>query len=518
MKLLIRVLLLGCSFFLFLALIVYFSLDHALRYQIQQSLILSPTCTRYGDWVDVKGDQRIEVWFWNVTNANELKLGWYRTSKRQAYLNQIGPFVYTYKRHKHHVNFEGTQNVSFLERFDFQFNRSLSVADDDFKVAVFNYAAISILRTAADLPQWIQVMISVIISIIERDQRTGSIVTVYRNVSDLIFGYEDPFLHALKQIPFFSYLNDRVALLENPLEQARLTVSTGSKDSAFPTETVLAWKGQTKLSCFNRNECNKIDGTDGNLFTVPLRKRLLVFLTDLERTIELEREAFEGSTLARYKLATTDTLNTQCSNIFANSTFLFDLPCNESVAVVMSNPHFLFGNTEYFETIIDTSSSFSPNPSDHLTRAWIDKWTGYPIKVKKLIQISFMSTSTESVFNHFAPNQLYPVIWMNQSFTATSDDIDLLWRRVHIPALVIKYSTISLIGIAAFVGLVGGILLVYMLYTKHVFMTADETESLPASPNNETTTTAAVYNYEDRDDEDVDDETETQPLISNVYN
>ncbi|RWS28672.1 scavenger receptor class B member 1-like protein [Leptotrombidium deliense] len=205
---------------------------------------------------DFPVDLRCNVYFFNVTNANEIvEFG----SKPR--LQEIGPFVYKLYFNKTDVKFNGNDTLTFYEKRTWYFDASKSAFNDDLQITTINGPLVTALTLIQTVPNPLRYLLTRLIESIESN------LFIKRTVRELMFdGYADPFA-ALGPLLDPSLINNHGKFgymypNKNASTDSLFTVFAGANISKFTLIDKLDRKA--KLDLWLTDECNQInDATNG---------------------------------------------------------------------------------------------------------------------------------------------------------------------------------------------------------------------------------------------------------------
>ncbi|KAH0625378.1 hypothetical protein JD844_014855 [Phrynosoma platyrhinos] len=329
---------------------------------IGENVRLDPNSIAFNLWKDIPVPFFMSVYFFEVLNPNEVLRG------AKPMVNQRGPYVYREYRVKDNITFNDNDTVSFMEYRQFHFQADMSNGSESDYVVVPNMLVMGAAVMLEDLPFAVKLTISSTFAFFKQS------AFMNRTVGEVMWGYDDPlidFLNSIKPglIPFkgkFGLFADF-----NNSNTGLFTVYTGMANISR-THMVDRWNGLKKVSYWNSDQCNMINGTSGELWppfvtpTTPLE----FYSPDACRSMTLifnQSGEFKGVPTNRYLAPKT---------LFANGT---DYPPNEgfcpclqsgiqnvsscrlNAPVFISHPHFL--NADPF--LLEAVGGLHPNEEEH---------------------------------------------------------------------------------------------------------------------------------------------------------
>ena len=276
-------------------------------------------------------------------------------------------------------------------------------------------------------------------------------------VRDVVFGFTDPFLEALKiAIPS---LPSTVQLVYN-MSEVDITktsrVRTGRVDRS-KLGRYSEWQGFRKLPYWGSEDANKINGTEGIFFSPNLDKTKMIttFVDDLVRSNPMEFVSEEEvMTLNTYKYQIPKYILQNAENNPLNRGFysfgpdgLMNMTAPRMAPVFASKPSFMDAES----WLIDEISGLPPaDRSTMETNIWVEPSTGLLVKAVKQLQANMMIQKMAD-FPGLAGLRERPryVPIANILETGGMDEelVELFRKRVVRPKLYLVIGIWSLVGV-----------------------------------------------------------------------
>ncbi|XP_054258358.1 platelet glycoprotein 4-like isoform X4 [Macrosteles quadrilineatus] len=247
---------------------------------------------------------------------------------------------------------------------------------------------------------------------------------------EFLFGYNDKFMSFMKglsrflhqEIPFekFGMLAMRAAVTND-----RLTITTGSND-LDEIGVVTAVNGRDKMTAWDDDECNRLDGSDGAFFPrhqINQTARLYLFHKDLCRKLPLEFQKevdFQDGVLGMRFHTPSNVYNTTgscfCKHNSCPPVGVFDVsPCANGVPIMMSFPHFMHADP----AVTAHLKGLDPDPEKHDFFIDIQPILGFTLGTVSRIQVNIQvrKSKRSSQLDVFDDGTILPVVW----FEVTAD-------------------------------------------------------------------------------------------------
>ncbi|XP_068429658.1 lysosome membrane protein 2c isoform X2 [Clinocottus analis] len=441
-----------------------------------QEIVLKNGTDTFEAWENPPAPIYMQFYFLNLTNPLEVLDG-----DRPAVI-EIGPYTYREYRPMEQVDFQdnGTK-VAAVNNKTYIFQRNMSRGPESDLIRTVNIPAMTVMEQFKDH--------SIIANLISSYMKsTGEGLFTTRTVGELLWGYEDGLLKALQILQ--PDLDDVFGLFykSNGSSDGEYVFFTGQenyKDFA----RVDTWNGDSKLSWWTSDECNKINGTNGASFHPIITKdeTLYMFSSDLCRSLYvLFEEEVTVKGIPGYRFSPP-------SMVFANNTVnpanagfcvpaenclgsgvLNVSPCKQGAPIIMSSPHFYQADEKYIQGVF----GMSPQKELHQTLIDINPLTGLIIQAAKRLQVN---VQVEKIPRFDQTGNvgtvIFPVVYLNESVVI--DDASA--RKLHsilVEQNVVVNVPFMLIGLGI---VLGGVFMFLMCHQKVPVSTAAERQPLLSS-------------------------------------
>ncbi|XP_039627539.1 scavenger receptor class B member 1 isoform X1 [Polypterus senegalus] len=367
----------------------------------------------YTMWRDIPVPFFMSIYFFDVLNPEEILKG------EKPMVQQRGPYVYREFRQKTNITFHSNNTVSYQEYRKYHFFRNMSVGNESDEVTLPNMLALGAAVMMEDQPNWMKMIMSITFN----QLNVKPFLTL--RVGDLLWGYDDPLVDFLsKWFPGMIPFSGKFGLFAdfNNSNTGLFTVHTGA-DDIRKVHMVDSWNGLKKVSYWNSDQCNMINGTAGQMwppFMTP-ESTLPFYSPDACRSMELVYEK-PGvvSRIPVYRFVAPKTLFANGTVYPPNEGFC---PCRESgiqnvstcrysSPTFISSPHFYNADPVLLQTV----DGLSPNEEEHGLFIDIHPMTGIPMNCSIRLQLSLYikKVSGISLTAKIAPVVL-PMIWFAES-------------------------------------------------------------------------------------------------------
>nr|XP_018909770.1 PREDICTED: sensory neuron membrane protein 2-like [Bemisia tabaci] len=431
----------------------FYGLPALTKFIVLKATLLTEGTTRWEKWVTIPFPLHFKVYIFNVTNPGEVEQG------AKPVLAEMGPYVYDQYLKKHNVTVEGDTISYNMERI-LKFNQAESGPErtEDDIITTINLA---FLGTALHLESKMPMALSILSDAAPKMFPENEVLFRTSTVKQFLFegvpincslsnGPAVMICNGLKAIKpatirlaenssdmLFSFLHHKNATLSR-----RYNVSSGLENFKNIGQ-ILSYDDKDSNSVWLSEDCNKIHGTDTNIFhsLVSRDEHLFVYDPDMCRTmfIEFERDTEVKSlpaykfvlpvenvadfkTVAENKCYCSQGKDPQKPRCFKKGVFN-PAPCTNQPTVI-SFPHFYGGDCEYISFV----EGLSPQKELHETFVNIEPVTGIPLNGAKRIQfnmpfgpitkISALGNTTRGIF---------PVLWIDDG----ADPNDIVLTPLH---------------------------------------------------------------------------------------
>lgn len=413
---------------------------------VKKEAVIEPGTIAYDNWVATGAAVYRQFWFFTVKNPQEVI-----EDGAKPVLMERGPFTYkTRFLPKDNVTFNPDHTVSYVLPVIATFEPSMSVGPEEEKVVVLNLA---VAGAYSLVPKPLH-------GILERMINSSkSSLFQTRSVKELLWGYTDPML------------KDTLSLFENGTNaiDGPYDVFTG-KDDISKVATIKTYKGESKLTFWDDQYCDMINGTDASSFAPLVKKKnpLYFFSSDICRSVYasyMKTYALKGIKVYRFSLlpstlaSPVDNPDNRCycrdPEVTKGCTIagVLDISsCQKGKPIYISLPHFLFASP----SLIDQVHGLSPDKEIHETFLDVEPTTGFTLNFAKRIQINMMygPSKVVTVFKKVKDYTIFPIVWMNEAGMLDDATADMFKEELvsKIKLLAIVQQTLLGVGLALFCG------------------------------------------------------------------
>uniref|UniRef100_A0A8C4HJJ3 Lysosome membrane protein 2 n=1 Tax=Dicentrarchus labrax TaxID=13489 RepID=A0A8C4HJJ3_DICLA len=418
---------------------------HFIQSLVKKEVVLKNGTEAFEAWENPPAPIYMQFYFFNVTNPLEVLDG-----DRPAVV-EIGPYTYREYRPMEQVDFQdnGTK-VTAVNTKTYIFQRNMSRGPESDLIRTVNIPAVTVMERFKDH----SIMANLISSYMKS---TGEGLFTTHTVGELLWGYEDSLLKALKLVQ--PDLDDVFGLFyknnaSNDGEYVFFTGQQNYKDFA----RVDTWNGESSLSWWTSDECNMINGTNGASFHPVITKNetLYMFSSDLCRSLyALYEEDVTVKGIPGYRFSPPSMVFANVTVNPANAGFCVPAenclgsgvlnvsPCKQGAPIIMSSPHFYQADEKFVQDVF----GMKPIKEQHQT----------VIDINPCDSFSFFFSQTGNV-----RTVVFPVVYLNESVVI--DDASVL--KLH--AIVVKQNVVvnipfMLIGVGI---ILGGIFMFLMCRQK----------------------------------------------------
>lgn len=449
---------------------------HLVQSMVKKQVVLKNDTDAFEAWKDPPAHIYMQFYFFNLTNPQEVLDG-----ERPAVV-EIGPYTYREYRPMEQIDFQdnGTK-ITAVNTKTYIFQRNMSRGPESDLVRTVNIPAMTVMERFKDT-----FVEANLISAYMKGTGQGLFTT--RTVGELLWGYEDGLLKALKIIR--PDLDDVFGLFykNNASNDGEYVFFTGQQNYR-DFSRVDMWKGESSLNWWTSDECNMINGTIGTAFHPVITKNdmLYIFSSDLCRslyTVYEEDVTVKGITGYRF---------VPPSSVFANLTVNpdnagFCVPagnclgsgllnvsvCKEGAPIIMSSPHFYQADEKFAQDVF----GMTPNKEEHQTTIDINPLTGVVLQTAKRLQINvYVEQIPTFSQTGNVRTVVFPVAYLNESATIDDTAAKKL-KAIGVQQNVVENIPFMLIGLAI---IVGGIFMFLVCQQRVPESTAAERQPLLSS-------------------------------------
>ncbi|KAI7796263.1 lysosome membrane protein 2c [Triplophysa rosa] len=443
--------------------------------RVKQEIVLVNGTEAFSVWQNPPPPVYMQFYLFNLTNPAEVLDG------AKPSVVQIGPYTYREYRSMEEVKvLENGTKVAAINPKTYVFVPNMSRGSEDDLVRTANIPAVTVMEKFQD-----HSVIGRLIADLMRSMSVGVFGTF--RVGDLLWGYEDPLLKALKLlVP----LDDHFGLFYK-----RNGTSGGDYEFLTGTQNYLdfaridKWNGQSSLNWWSTDDCNMINGTDGASFHPIITKteKLYMFSTDLCRSLYAVYESdvsVQGVPGFRFvppsEVFANITINPDnagfcvTNDTCVGSGLLNISVCKEGAPIIMSSPHFYQADDKYVQDVY----GMNPRKEEHETAIDINPLTGLLLRAAKRLQVNVFLEQM-SVFSQTEKIRtlVYPVMYINESVVIDEESAEKLQVVVTEANVVINIPFI-VIGLGILLGVA---FIVLICHQKGPQSTAAERQPLLAS-------------------------------------
>ncbi|XP_035523779.1 lysosome membrane protein 2c [Morone saxatilis] len=449
---------------------------HFVQSLVKKEVVLKNGTEAFEAWENPPAPIYMQFYFFNVTNPLEVLDG-----ERPAVV-EIGPYTYREYRPMEQVDFQdnGTK-VTAVNTKTYIFQRNMSRGPESDLIRTVNIPAVTVMEQFKDH--------SIIANLISSYMKsTGEGLLTTHTVGELLWGYEDGLLKALKLLQ--PDLDDVFGLFyknnaSNDGEYVFFTGQQNYKDFA----RVDTWNGESSLSWWTSDECNMINGTNGGSFHPVITKNetLYMFSSDLCRSLyALYEEDVTVKGIPGYRFSPPSMVFANATVNPANAGFCVPAenclgsgvlnvsPCKQGAPIIMSSPHFYQADEKFIQDVF----GMKPIKEQHQTVIDINPLTGIILQAAKRLQVNvYVEKIPTFSQTGNVRTVVFPVVYLNESVVI--DDASAL--KLH--AIVVKQNVVvnipfMLIGVGI---ILGGIFMFLMCRQKIPESTPAERQPLLSS-------------------------------------
>lgn len=416
---------------------------------VQKNVVLRNGTEIFNSWEKPPLPVYTQFYFFNVTNPEEILRG------EKPLLQEVGPYTYRELRNKADIQFgDNGTTISAVSNKAYVFERNQSVGDP--KIDLIRTLNIPVL-TVIELAQ--NPLLREIVEAMLKAYQQKLFVT--HTVDELLWGYKDEILSLIHVFrsdisPYFGLFYGK-----NGTNDGDYVFLTG-EDSYLNFTKIVEWNGKTALDWWATDECNMINGTDGDSFhpLITSDEVLYVFPSDLCRSVYITFSGFEsvqGVPALRYKLPAEILANTSENAGFClpqgnclGSGVLNASICKDGAPIIMSFPHFYQADERFVSAI----GGMHPNKEDHETFVDINPLTGIILRAAKRFQINvYVKKLDDFLETGDIRTMVFPVMYLNESVLLDKESASRL-KSVINTTLIITNVPYIIMALGVLLGLV----------------------------------------------------------------
>lgn len=423
----------------------YFVSEYMANQQIHKNIVIKNNSNAYNYWMNPPAKIYRKYYLFDVRNPLEVEKG------ETPQLVQMGPYTYSEKWEKRHIEFLGPDIIRFTPVVTLHFEPSLSAGLETDKITFLNIPAVGMIEQASRsrFSELGPTLVNTLLAFLN----TKLFLT--KTVGELISGYKDPLMELAKAFMPQIIKDDKFSLIngKNGTEWQNYSMMTGN-DYASNVAKIITWNGIEKLSFWDTEYANLINGTDGTFYPPFLErdKRIYSFNPDMCRSyylsylkdgeidgiktydFHLPKDAFYNATLNPDNAGF-------CKECLGNGVLNIS-SCYGGVSGFISQPHFL--NAE--QKFVDGVKGLKPDQNKHDFVIHFEPTTSVPLGGNIRLQISFYLLQNDKItlVKNVKP-VLLPVVWFDEDL-ALDDDTRAQLKTV---AFYMKFVTIIPIVMAS---------------------------------------------------------------------
>ncbi|KAM8829071.1 lysosome membrane protein 2c isoform 1-T1 [Spinachia spinachia] len=381
---------------------------------VEKEVVLKNGTEAFEAWKSPPAPVYMQFYFFNLTNPVEVLNG-----DRPAVV-EIGPYTYREHRPMEQVDFQdnGTK-VAAVNTKTYIFQRNMSRGPESELIRTVNIPVMTVIEQFKDQP-----LMANLISSYMRSTDEGLFTT--RTVGELLWGYEDALLKALKTLK--PDLDDVFGLFHknNGSNDGQYVFYTGQQNHR-DFARVDTWNGDSTLSWWTSDECNMINGTNGASFHPVIAKNetLYMFSSDLCRSLyALYEEDVTVKGIPAYRFSPPSEVFANHTVNPANAGFCVPIgnclgsgvlnvsPCKRGAPIAMSSPHFYQADEKYVRDVF----GMRPQREQHQTIIDIHPLTGFIVQAAKRLQVNvFVEKIPSFSVTGNVRTVMLPVVYLNES-------------------------------------------------------------------------------------------------------
>ncbi|KAM6437618.1 platelet glycoprotein 4 isoform 4-T21 [Liasis olivaceus] len=423
--------------------------NHFVEKTIKKESVIENGTTAYKNWIVPGSPVYRQFWFFDVQNPDDVM-----ANGSAPILLQKGP--YTYKmRYKPKENITELEDgtVSYLQPNIIIFQPDMSIGSENDTITTVNLAVVAApaLFTSG--------LIQALMDIWMKSSKSYFLQT--RNVKEILWGYEDPFL---KKIPMVK-INTVVGVFypHNETYDGPYRIYTG-KDDIKKAGIIHSYQYNRTLNYWE-GHCGMVNGTDGSSFPPFVSKddKLYLFSSDICRSsygIFNSEQTVKDILLYRFSipeaLIASPSVNPDnmcfCTDkeISENCTMggIIDISsCKEGTPVYITLPHFLHGSKQLFKNV----EGMKPNVEEHTTFLDVEPITGFVMHFAKRLQLNLLVRPNSKITPLKKVNEsfVFPILWLNETATIGDEEAELFRSKVTSKIELLRLIQILLITIGS---------------------------------------------------------------------
>ncbi|XP_073661466.1 lysosome membrane protein 2 isoform X2 [Tursiops truncatus] len=252
-----------------------------------------------------------------------------------------------------------------------------------------------------------------------------------------------------------------IPALKNGTNDGDYVFLTG-EDNYLNFSKIVEWNGKTSLDWWTADECNMINGTDGDSFHPLITKDeiLYVFPSDFCRSVYVtfsDFESVQGLPALRFKVPAEILANTSDNAGFCipkgnclGSGVLNVSVCKNGAPIIMSFPHFYQADEKFVSAI----EGMHPNKDYHETFVDINPLTGIILRAAKRFQINvYVKKLDDFIETGNIRTLVFPVMYINESVLIDKETASRLKSVINTTQIITNIPYI-IMALGVFFGLI----------------------------------------------------------------
>ncbi|XP_063916640.1 sensory neuron membrane protein 2-like [Zophobas morio] len=443
-------------------------------YLISKAIALEEGGKAYEAWKNIPFPFKLKVYFFNVTNANDVQMG------SKPILREIGPYIYDEFREREVLGInDENDSIRYTQKKNYYFNKDESgCRSEDDIITILHFAIVSMAFKINNISPMALPMLNDSLPLLFPNIKDVFITNSVRKI--LFDGLEimcdseevDMICEGLRSTPPHTIrpTNDGKGFLlslfhhMNNTNEGPFEIGRGLKDTV--KGKVLSFKENNLLTQWKSSTCNEIRGTDltinPNLPEVP--QKINFFVPDFCRYFSAKfQEELHYFGLKTYIFKTVNLFQSR-ENCFCeirsyeeddDDRLLPNCPPKGTMEVsrctgspiVISQPHFLGAE----KSLLEFSQGLKPNRDRHGTFIFMEPKTGLALKVKIRIQMNIFLKHYEdvSVLKNVSEGY-FPFMWIENGAEVPMNIIEEVKNN---------FSKLKVFDFAKYVLITGGIIM-----------------------------------------------------------
>ncbi|XP_031629088.1 sensory neuron membrane protein 1-like, partial [Contarinia nasturtii] len=418
--------LLGCF-------LCYFLFDRILVKIIKLNLNLRENCIERRIYENIPFSLSFKVYIFHVLNKDEVHNG------AKPHFKEIGPYIfdeYVWKQNISDNVEEDTMTFTTMKKYVFRPDLSNGLTGEEIVTIIHPVIASIGLTVHFEYRQFLHVAVQAIHEIFHEPTDvfwTGRAMNLLFDGIEIDCGVTNPLSKLAcgemrrsahpsiqkitKERLKFSFMGGY-----NNTSHGVWKVNRGVRDVRFVGH-VLEVDGITEMDVWNGDECNKLNGTDGLLFT-PLQSKkepVSIFASQICASLHLRyarRASFRGVDLGtfvnNFEINSTNSLSCFCrkpDRCPARGTMDL-MPCVKA-PVTISQPHFYNADPSLLANI---ASGLKPVREKHEFYLSLEMYSGVPLRGAGRVQVNFEVEPVKEIeIMANLPKMIFPCVWFEES-------------------------------------------------------------------------------------------------------